>query len=258
MTARMRVYRQLHGADRPGLTITQRLLAVAIVVSVGLAIVSTEPDLGAGVLEGIEAAELAFGVIFLAEYLLRVWACPENPEYAGPGGRLRYVRRPVPIVDLLALLPFLVGAVGAESFVLRSIRVLRLVALSKLVRYSAAMRLVISSVWERRYELVFAVCLAGLAILISSSALYLIEGGHQPKAFGSIPRAMWWSVVTLTTVGYGDVFPVTPFGKFFAGLTALAGIGMIAMPTGILAACFSDGFAKARRTDPAAQGGGPG
>lgn len=246
MSARERIYRQLHGADEPGLTATQRVLAIAIVASVMLAVAGTEPELGHGALEMIEAAEFFFGAIFLLEYTLRVWLAPLNPEYAGPGGRLKYMRRPVPLVDLVALVPFLIGAIGAESFILRMIRVLRLLALSKLVRYSSAMRLVISSVWERRYELAFAVILAALAILVSSAALYLIEGGSQPKAFGSILRSMWWSVVTLTTVGYGDVYPVTPLGKFFAGLTALAGIGMIAMPTGILAACFSDGFARAR------------
>lgn len=250
MTAREKIYRELHGTDEPGLTATQRLLAIAILASVVLAILGTEPDLGEA-LDWIEAAEFGFGVMFLVEYALRVWLAPMNPDYAGPGGRWRYVRRPVPLVDLVALVPFLIGAIGAESFILRLIRVLRLLALSKLVRYSSAMRLVIGSVWERRYELVFAVALAGLAILVSACALYLIEGGSQPKAFGSILRSMWWSVVTLTTVGYGDVFPITPLGKFFAGLTALAGIGMIAMPTGILAACFSDGFARARgRLDP--------
>jgi len=75
----------------------------------------------------------------------------------------------------------------------------------------------------------------------------VLEGEAQPKVFGSILRAMWWSVITLTTVGYGDVYPITPLGKVFAAMTAVAGIGMIAMPTGILAASFSEGFARLRR-----------
>jgi voltage-gated potassium channel len=157
------------------------------------------------------------------------------------------MRQPLAIVDLLALLPFILGVVGAETLVLRAARALRLLALSKLLRYSEAARVVMRSIVERRYELLFALMIAGLMILVSSTALYLVEGASQPKAFGSILRAMWWSVVTLTTVGYGDVFPLTPLGKFFAAITALAGIGMIAMPTGILAAAFSDGFARARQ-----------
>jgi voltage-gated potassium channel len=250
MTLRDKVFLHLHGPEGPGLSGTQRVLALAIVVSVILAILGTEPELGAETLDAIEHAELVFGAIFLVEYVLRVWACPSNPEYAGPGGRWRYVRRPIPLIDLVALVPFLVGAIGAESLILRVIRVLRLLALSKLMRYASAMRIVIGSVWDRRHELAFAMTLAGLMILVSSAALYIVEGGAQPKAFGSILRSMWWSVVTLTTVGYGDVVPITPLGKFFAGLTSIAGIGMIAMPTGILAASFSDGFARVRRGDP--------
>jgi voltage-gated potassium channel len=249
MELREKVFLQLHGSDGPGLTSTQRVIAFAIVSSVLLAILGTEPELGNETLEAIEAAELFLGALFVVEYVLRVWTCTSNPEYGGPGGRWRYVRRPVPLIDLLALLPFLVGAIGAESLILRIIRVLRLLALSKMLRYASAMRIVVGAVWDRRHELAFAMTLAGLMILVSSAALYIVEGGAQPKAFGSIVRAMWWSVVTLTTVGYGDVVPVTPLGKLFAAFTSIAGIGMIAMPTGILAASFSDGFARVRRQD---------
>jgi voltage-gated potassium channel len=83
-------------------------------------------------------------------------------------------------------------------------------------------------------------------LLISSTFLYLVEGDAQPEAFGSIPRAMWWSIATLTTVGYGDVIPVTALGRVFSGVTAIIGIGLIAMPTGILAAAFSDGLERRR------------
>src|SRR5262249_9005046 len=117
------------------------------------------------------------------------------------------------------------------------------------------MRIVVSAVFERRFELLFAVTLALLMILLSSAALYLIEGSRQPQAFGSILRAMWWSVITLTTVGYGDAVPVTWLGKGCAAVTAVAGIGMIAMPTGILAASFSDGFARARASSAGERGG---
>jgi voltage-gated potassium channel len=243
------IYRQLHGTGPGRLTGTQRFLVVAILVAVVVTVLDTEPDMPEGWHHAFRICEAAFAAIFAIEYLLRLWAAGENPEYAGLRGRLRYVTRPVPVCDFLALLPFLLGSLGAESLVLRALRAMRLLALSKLVRYSRAMQIVISSVVERRYELLFALLIASLMILGSSTALYLIEGATQPKAFGSILRSMWWSVVTLTTVGYGDVFPLTPVGKVFAGITAVAGIGMIAMPTGILAAAFSDGFARARRSD---------
>ncbi len=243
---RERVYQQLHGVDPAGLTLTQRVVLLAILVGVGIAILDTEPELPDGVHEALRIAEVFVAAVFSVEYVLRVWSVGVEPRFAGVVGRLKYMVRPLVIVDLLALLPFLLGVLGGESLVLRSLRVLRLLALSKLVRYSEAMRIVIGSIVERRFELLFAVMIAALMILVSATALYLIEGTAQPKAFGSIVRAMWWSVVTLTTVGYGDVFPLTPLGKAFAAVTAIAGIGMIAMPTGILAAAFADGFARAR------------
>lgn len=246
MGARGKVYAALHGRRGDGLTITQRCVMAAIIVGVALAIVGTEPALPAGWVQGIEHAEVVMGVLFLVEYVARVWSIGELPEHAGFMGRLRYMAKPFAIIDLLALLPFLLGLLGGESFVLRVIRVLRLLAISKMIRYSEAMRIVVGAVIERKFELMFAVMLAWLMILVASAALYVVEGDKQPEAFGSILRSMWWAVVTLTTVGYGDVVPQTVLGKIFAGATALAGIGMIAMPTGILAASFSDGFARAR------------
>ena len=246
MNARSKVYQALHGSRGEGLTITQRCVLAAILLGVGLAIIGTEPALPPGWTDAIEHAEVGMGVIFLIEYVARVWSIGEQPEHAGLAGRLRYMVKPFAVIDLLALLPFLLGLLGGESFVLRIIRMLRLLAISKLIRYSEAMRIVVGAVVERKFELVFALMLAGLMILMASAALYVVEGEKQPEAFGSILRSMWWAVVTLTTVGYGDVVPQTVLGKVFAGVTAVAGIGMIAMPTGILAASFSDGFARAR------------
>jgi voltage-gated potassium channel len=108
------------------------------------------------------------------------------------------------------------------------------------------MQLISDAVRSRRYELGVSLLAAGAVLLASAVMLYLVEGQVQPDAYGSIPRALWWSIVTLTTVGYGDVYPVTLAGRMLGGLTALAGIGLIAMPTGILAAAFSDAFQKRR------------
>lgn len=253
MTARARIYEALHGRHGK-LTVTQRLVMAAILAGAALAILGTEPALPQSWRRVVDAGEIAVGVVFLVEYVARVWSIGEQPEHAGLRGRLAYVVKPFAIIDLLALLPFFLGILGGEAFVLRVIRVLRLLAISKMIRYSEAMRIVVGAVIERRFELLFAMMLAGLMILVASSALYIVEGDKQPEAFGSILRSMWWAVVTLTTVGYGDVVPQTVAGKFFAGITALAGIGMIAMPTGILAASFTDGFARARARADAQQG----
>jgi voltage-gated potassium channel len=245
---KQRVYDALHGVPgRRGLTLTQQVIVLAIMTGVAIGVVSTEPELSPRVEHFLDKAELVVGAIFLAEYIARLWCAGTDPQFQGLRGRLMYVRRPLQVIDLIALVPFFVGLLGSDLFVLRVIRVFRIVVLTKMVRYSPAMRLVLHSIFLRRYELFFAACLGGVMILVSSAAMYLAEGGLQPRAFGSIARAMWWSVVTLTTLGYGDVVPQTPIGRVIAGITAVAGIVMIAMPTGILAAAFSDGFALARK-----------
>lgn len=241
-----RVCHALHGKGDDGLTVTQQVIVLFIVLGGVVAILGTEPELPQAVHDAVEIAEFVVGAVFLIEYVARVWSAGARPEFAGMAGRLRYMRTPFAIIDLVALLPFLLGIIGSESLTLRLFRVLRLLAISKMIRYSEAMRIVLMSVVARRFELLFAILLASFMILLSSAAMYVVEGGHQPKAFGSILRAMWWSVVTLTTVGYGDIVPITPLGKVLAAFTAIAGIGMIAMPTGILAASFTEAFAKAR------------
>ncbi|KGQ19777.1 Potassium channel protein [Lysobacter dokdonensis DS-58] len=243
---RARIHAGLSGSLPGRLTWAQRFSAAMILLSVGFAIAITEPDIAARVGRWISPIELAFATWFAAEYLLRLWSVGEDPRYAGLQGRVRYAVTPMALLDLLSIAPFFAGW-GSQSFVIRLLRLFRLLALSRLVRYSMAMRLVLDSIYSRRHELLFSISLAGSVILISAAALYSVEAELQPDAFGSIPRALWWSVCTLTTVGYGDVVPHTAWGKVFAGLTAMSGIGLIAMPTGILAGAFSEAFAAKRR-----------
>lgn len=247
MTLRIRLHRALNGNATLGLTLLQQASAAAIVASVALAIAGTEPLVRDLMGSFLHAIELVFVVVFSLEYLLRVWVAGLDPRYTGLRGTARYMATPYALLDLLAIVPFLFGW-GAQSLLLRVLRLFRLLALSRLLRYSAAMRLVLQSIFHRRHELMFAIALAGCVILLSAGALYSVEAELQPEVFGSIPRALWWSVTTLTTVGYGDAIPATFLGRCFAALTALAGIGLIAMPTGILAAAFSEAFRVNRET----------
>ena len=197
--------------------------------------------------------EWIFGAAFLIEYAARLWACGEDPRYGSSlSGRLRYMRSPAALVDLVALSASLLPFTGHQPFLLRLVRLLRIVRIARLGRFSAAMQSVLEALAERRYELLVSVMIAGMLILIAATLLYFVEGGVQPQAFGSIPRAMWWSVVTLTTVGYGDAAPVTPVGRVLAALTCVGGIGLIAMPTGILAAAFSDAMRRKAEGEAAA------
>ncbi|WP_157499617.1 ion transporter [Lysobacter sp. Root983] len=246
---RDRVYAALFGrGDAKGLTITQVVSVVLILISVGVAILGTEPVVVAAAGPLLRNLEIGFVAAFTTEYLMRLWAVGANPVYSGFWGRLRYAVSFYALIDLLAILPFLFG-LGAQSLLVRLLRLFRLLALSRLIRYSQAMRVVLGAVIERRYELTFSMALSGCVILLSSGVLYSVEAESNPEAFGSIPRAIWWAVTTLTTVGYGDAVPITVPGKFFAAITAIAGIGLIAMPTGILAAAFSQGFRDVRNTE---------
>lgn len=243
------VYRAFHGTQGNGLTRTQIASAVLIIGSVIFAIARTEPTVETALGGWADRIDVIIACVFSMEYVIRVWSAGANPSFEGVRGRLRYMATPMALVDLLAILPFLFG-LGGQSFLVRIIRLFRILALSRLLRYSEAMRLVLESILSRRYELAFAVGLAGSVIILTAGALYSVEGDIQPEYFGSIPRALWWSICTLTTVGYGDAVPVTVLGKVFASLTAISGIGLIAMPTGILAAAFSEAFAKRRDAAP--------
>ena len=220
-----------------------------ILAATAVAILESEPT----VLNGRErlflALEIVFTAIFAIEYVARLWVAGENPKYSGALGRLHYAVTPAAVIDLLALAPLFLGILGSESFLLRLFRLLRILRVARLGRFSNAFEAISTAVRSRRYELLMSVGLATLLLLVSSTMLYLIEGDHQPETFGSIPRSMWWSIATLTTVGYGDVYPVTALGKLFAGVTAITGIGLIAMPTGILAAAFSEALQKRREHD---------
>lgn len=243
------LYINLHPSawHRRGLSPLNRLIALLIILAVVLAILQSEPLVFAGNEWLFRIAEIVFAVIFLVEYVARVWAEGENPDY-GPmlGGRLRYMLSLPALIDLAALISLFLTLVGAEGSMLRLFRLLRIVMLAKLGRYSSALNAIGSAIHSRRYELTMSVVIAGMLLLISSTLLYMIEGDGQPDDFGSIPRAMWWSIATLTTVGYGDAVPHTVIGKILAGFTAITGIGLIAMPTGILAAAFSDALARQR------------
>lgn len=242
------LYRQLEPSAWPhrGLSPLNRVIVVLILLSAGSTVLETEAIFHPEWPDVFGPLEHGFATLFALEYLLRLWVAGEDPRWQGAGGRLRYACTPSALLDLLALAPVLLGLSG-ESLLLRAARLLRILRLAKLGRFSSAMRHVAIAVRMRRHELIFSVGVAGGLLLVSSCLLYLVEQEVQPEAFGSIPRAMWWSIATLTTVGYGDVYPITALGRLFAACTALTGIGLIALPTGILAAAFSDAMQRTRK-----------
>jgi voltage-gated potassium channel len=145
------------------------------------------------------------------------------------------------MVDLLAILPALLPLIFTFDLrIIRFLRVFRLFRLFKMSRYVQSLNSLDDVVRAKKEELVVTLVMIGMLLLFSSSLMYIVETEAQPDKFPDIPSAMWWGVATLTTVGYGDVFPITPLGKLFGAFIALLGIGMFALPTGILASGFAE------------------
>jgi voltage-gated potassium channel len=188
------------------------------------------------------AIEIGSLGLFGTEYTLRLWVITCSPRYSHPLlGRLRFALTP--------LAPALVAARVDLRF-LRSARLARVLRVLKLARYSQGIGLIGRVVSRKRGELLIALGFFSILLVMTSALMYFAEHDAQPKAFSSIPAAMWWAVVTMTTVGYGDVYPVTVLGRVLAGLTALLGIAAFALPTSILGAGFLaelDGSAKRRK-----------
>jgi voltage-gated potassium channel len=182
--------------------------------------------------------------IFTVEYASRVW-CAASIQNGVPFSRrfrerVRFVLTPMAIIDLLAILPFYLFHLGALAHVdMRFIRAFRLFRLFKLTRYSPAMTSLTAVLRESARPFGAALFILMIVILLAATGMYAFERVAQPVAFGSIPAAMWWAFATLTTVGYGDVTPITVGGKVFGALITVVGVGMVALPAGILASAYN-------------------
>ena len=227
----------------PGLSMFNQLVVAGILVLIAIAVLETEVHVIRNYGWLMTALKLALFVFFAAEYVLRLWVAPLNPRFRSA---LQFALTPAALLDLAVLVTFVTPFLGLEAAVFRLLQLTRILRLARLGRYSRAMNLLFDAFRSRSTELMLSALLAFSLMLGASTLLYLVENQAQPEAFGSIPRAMWWAVETLTTVGYGDVVPVTPLGRFLAAVTALCGIGIIALPTGMLAGAFSDAIRHAR------------
>jgi voltage-gated potassium channel len=221
---------------------------VLIASNVAAVILESEPWLGREYLVWFDAFEMVSILLFTLEYGLRVWSAVENGHgrYRRPIiGRLRYALTPLALVDLMVILPFYLVALTPVD--LRFLRVFRLLAVFKLTRYQASVRLLAAVLRTEARPIAAALFVLMMLLIVVSSLAYIAEGHVQPEAFGSIPAAMYWAITTMTTVGYGDVVPVTPFGKLLAGVIGVIGIGMVALPAGLLASGFSEQLHQRRR-----------
>lgn len=245
---RNKLYSQLEqdARDKAGLSRLNMVIITLVLISFLALALETEETIGPVWRQAIDIINYGIVIIFAFEYVVRVWVAGEDPRYRGVTGRLRYMATPYAITDLVAFLPellwILLTPAGVGDDVLITLRVLRLARLVKLARFVPAFDVLGATVARAGTQLLTTLAMALALVYVSAVALYFIEGvgGQQQEGFASIPRALWWAIVTLTTVGYGDVYPVTALGRVFAAIISLAGIGVVALPAGVFASAFSD------------------
>ena len=221
--------------------VVDRLLIALILVNLVAVVLESVPSIEARYLTLFDTIEYISLVVFTLEYALRLWSAIEHGPHhhlVPAQARLKYALSAPGIVDLISVLPFWLALVLSTDF--RFILVFRMVRLFKIARYSPAMRSLLDVLYSERRALFGCLVIGMGAALVAASLMHLAEGKIQPDKLGTIPDALWWAVVTLGTIGYGDVVPITPLGKLVATGTIFIGLIMIALPVGIIANAFSE------------------
>lgn len=219
------------------------LLIVLIIVNVGAMMLETVPGIPAILQHELHVIEVVSVLIFTIEYVLRVYSCASGPNRPASQTttpwqkRWAYIKSPMALVDLMAILPFYLSIFVA--FDLRILRVFRVLRILKIGRYSRSMQTLITVLRNESHSLIAAMSVLLLFTVIAATCIYYIEHTAQPDVFSSIPASLWWALVTLTTVGYGDAVPVTALGKVFGGLITIMGICFYALPAGILSSSYT-------------------
>ena len=245
---KQRAYEVLEGTlpnDRASHAVSIILMGL-ILINVALIIADTF-DLPPFAVKISGVVETVSVVIFTVEYILRLWVSDLSyPERSPFRARLRHIRSFAAIIDLISLLPSFISAMSANFMVLRMLRVLRLLRAFKLNRYTHALHDIGEVFRKKASQLLSSMLVVAFLMVISSVLMYDAEHEAQPEVFNNALSGLWWAIATLTTVGYGDIYPVTAIGRVISGVIALLGIGLVAVPTGIITAGFSEHIAQKR------------
>ncbi len=248
-TQRSRYYRLRHrvhvildgGGNDATVRFVHRLLIALVLLSVVSVVMESVPEYGRRFHSIFSLIEYIAVTGFTIEYLLRLWSAPDYTPYtdrSATGARLAFIVSGSAIIDFLTILPFYLSLVIPAD--LRVMVLLRLLRFFKLARYSAGIRTMVAVMEAERKALIATSILLFGAVLFSATAMHIAERAAQPDNFGSIPAAMWWAIVTITTVGYGDVTPITLAGRIIASLTMVTGYVMLGLPVGIVATAFTE------------------
>ncbi len=241
-----RAYEILEGATNDRLARGFQIFIISLItVNVLVVIVETEESVLDEYGYLFTPFEVFSIIVFTAEYIGRIAVFKSNPKYKNSGsGLMRFLISPMMLVDLAAILPFFLPFVVADTRFIRVIRLLRLFRLFKLARYSEPMQTLGNVFKSKAGDLATAFFILFIVLIFASSMMYHAEHVAQPEKFSSIPASMWWGVITLTTIGYGDVYPVTIPGKIIGAGVAIIGIAVYAIPTGIMASAFTEELRK--------------
>ena len=224
--------------------ICDNFLVLLVIGSIFSVILGSVPEIDAEFSEELRWFEIITVLIFTVEYLLRLWVAPLKYKQS-QRPKIKYISSFYGIVDLAAILPFYVSlfGFGVDLRVLRAARLLRILKIS---HYNTALQDLALAIYDERKSFVSAIYIFTVTLLITSSLIFFAENSKQPEDFRSIPDAIWWSLITLTTVGYGDVSPITAVGKIIGAITALLGVCTVALLTGIVGNAFSAQLSRKR------------
>ncbi len=224
-------------------------IIILIILNVTAVMLETVPFIHEPNKEFFRIFDLVSVIIFTIEYILRVWSCNHDKRFQHSfRGRLRYMLTAEALIDLLAILPFYVHVfVGLDLRVLRILRLLRFLRLFKLTAYMKSAQMVRNVFSKRASELKLSLVLIVFLTIIASCLVYFAEHLAQPAVFSSIPATIWWAVITVTSVGYGDMVPVTILGKIMTGVITLSGLAIFALPAGIITAGFLEEMRKIKK-----------
>ncbi|MEL6495893.1 MAG: ion transporter [Cyanobacteria bacterium J06623_7] len=212
------------------------LLSILIILDISAFILETSQPLNQNYYWLFKSIAIVSTVIFTVEYGLRLWLCTIKRKFRHPvWGRFRYAVTPMAIIDFISTFPFYLLLVFHHLAFLKTLRLLRLARILKIGRHSKSVRSLVRVVISQKEELLVTLSIISFLLIIASSLMFFAEHDAQPDVFSSIPAAMWWGVVTLTTVGYGDIYPVTVLGKLLGAALACFGIGVFVLPAGIVA-----------------------
>ena len=244
---RWQIFKQLGGLGGKKKTPLEQAIGLLILFSILLAVLATEPVVRASQGGLLVKLDLIVAIIFLAEYLCRLWTAPLSEDSrSGLRGSLDFARSPIALLDLVAIAPTVLGFVTPELYLLRIFRLARIGRVGRSKRFRKAFKHFNRALSTKKEELQISAVYSGVVITLSSILMFLVEGKAQAEQFGSIPRCLWWSVITVTTVGYGDAYPATALGKLIAALTAICGVAVIAIPIGIISAGFTESLGSER------------